>query len=490
MNEVGREFWEWVVAQKVDGCTTEIVDDEHIALHKGGVTAKVSFYSFEEMSDIVELSVCEDGSEDPFFFLHSELEELDRAKELFEEMASVLASSDDTKVTRVLLCCTVGMTTSLFATRLNEVAKTLSLNYAFEAKALEDAKREGGAYSAVLLAPQVGFRRNEIAKAFPHAVVAEIPIKVFASYDAAGALRMLMGLLGDQSLTMVDPTDLRPIRKMKNDKTIMLISVISHPQGSTIAYRVYERFKLVASSEVHKCTVGYRDIEDVLATIHLKGIELDDIDAVGIALPGSVDFGRVTLSGHDLTGCNVEYGLVERFGVRVYIDNNANAGAVGCYVRQDSYDSVTLHTQQMGFLVGGQGTVANGHLLRGRKGTAGELGAFNERIMSYIGLQPPEISEDTARTNAASVHEDTPWRADRMLPILATMLLANIAVAAPDAIYISYDLIDDMNALREELAKNLADEFIPDLIHITDYHERIFDGEMALVLQRLNTAAK
>ena len=27
--------------------------------------------------------------------------------------------------------------------------------------------------------------------------------------------------------------------------------------------------------------------------------------------------------------------------------------------------------------------------------------------------------------------------------------------------------------------------YLPDLIHITDYHERIFVGEMALVLQRL-----
>ena len=72
-----------------------------------------------------------------------------------------------------------------------------------------------------------------------------------------------------------------------------------------------------------------------------------------------------------------------------------------------------------------------------------------------------------------------------MLPILATMLLANIAVVAPDAIYVAYDLIDDMDALHAELGKTLPEEFIPDLIHITDYHEKIFAGEMALVLQRL-----
>ena len=77
-----------------------------------------------------------------------------------------------------------------------------------------------------------------------------------------------------------------------------------------------------------------------------------------------------------------------------------------------------------------------------------------------------------------------------MLPLLATMLQANIAVAAPDAIYINYDLVDDMNALRAELAKGLRDDLIPDLIHITDYRERVFLGEIALVLQRLSTSAK
>ena len=76
-----------------------------------------------------------------------------------------------------------------------------------------------------------------------------------------------------------------------------------------------------------------------------------------------------------------------------------------------------------------------------------------------------------------------------MLPILATTLVANICITAPDAIYVAYDLIDDMDALRQELAKTLEQSLIPDLIHIDDYHEKIFVGEMALVLQRLNTTA-
>lgn len=490
MGALIREFREWVAGRQLEGVSITVLDEEHITLVGEGASAAVNFYCFDGMPPVVELHVLQEGVEDPVFFLHFELEELKRAQELFGEMVSVLQSTSASKTTHVLLCCTVGMTTTMFAGRLTEAAKTLSLDYTFEAKALEDAKQSGGDYAAVLLAPQVGFRRREVAEAFPNAIVVEIPTKIFGAYDAAGALRMLMGLLGDTSLAATDSSDLRPVRQMKNDKTILLISVINRPGMSCISYRVYDRFELLASDEVHKCHVGYRDLEDVLATIHLKGVEVKDIDAVGIALPGSVDYGKVTFAGHGFEGCDVERALVDKFGVTVFVDNNANAAAVGCYVQQDEYDSVTLHTQQVGYLVGGEGTVANGHLLRGRRGIAGELGPFNKRVFLDGGLHLPEMGPSERETSEIEVRSDIPWRADRMLPILATTLLANICTAAPDVIYIAYDLIDDMEALRKELATCVPDEFMPDLIHITDYHEKIFVGEMALVLQRLNTAAK
>lgn len=486
MSAMLREFREWIAGKTIEGVTTQVVDDEHIAFETQAATAAVNFYCFDDLLPVVELLVTAKGSEDPAFFLHFELEDLDRAKELFGEMVGVLRTTGASRAVHVLLCCTVGMTTTMFAARLKQVVDTLALEYHFEAKSLEAAK-EGGSYDAVLLAPQVGFRRREVAEAFPQAVVTEIPAKIFGAYDATGCLRMLMGLLGDDSLATGDPTDLRLARQVKNDKTIMLISIINHPDATTISWRVYDHFKCIARDDVHKYHVDYRDIEDVLATLHLKGVELKEIDAVGIALPGSVDYGRVNFSGHGFGGYDVERSLVDKFGVRVFVDNNANAAAVGCYVQQDRYDSVTLHTQQVGYLVGGQGTVANGHLLRGRRGMAGELGFLNQRVFLEGGLHLPEMAGKETELAEIEVRSDIPWRADRMLPILATTLLANIVVAAPDAIYLSYDLIDDMDALRRELATCMPEEFLPDLIHITDYREKIFVGEMALVLQRLNS---
>ena len=493
MGDTGRTFRDWVVAREVAGCTTTVQDDDHIVIKHDCMTGQVNFYRFDDMPEVVELAVTEDASGENRFFLHFELEDLDRAKQLFGEMAEVLEESCDAGGTRVLLCCTVGMTTTMFAGKLSEVAGTLSLDYTFEAKALEDAKREGGSYDAVMLAPQVGFRRREVAAAFPGAVVFEIPARIFARYDGAGALRMLMGLLGDSSLAAPDPSDLRVLRDSRKDapdKTVLIISVIHGQHGSTISWRVYDRFKLVASEDVYKPTVELRDIEDVIATLRFKDIDLRDIDAVGVAVPGAVDFGTVTFSGFGLLGVNIEQAIAEKFGLTTFVDNNANAGAVGCYVMQDTYDSVTLHTQQVGAMVGGQGTVCNGHLLRGRRGMAGELSGLNWQVFLHAEeLADMRLSFESHRELLDYYEEQAAWSGEAMLPMLATMLQASIAVAAPDAIYISYDLVDDMDALRKELEKSLPEDLIPDLIHITDYREKVFIGEIALVYQRLSTSA-
>lgn len=494
MDATTRAFYDWIVSQQIKDCRIEAISDESISLKTESATAAVNFYSFEDMPDIVELVVNENGCEDPAFFLHFEVEDLDRAKGLFGEMRDVLVETGKSSARRVLLCCTVGMTTSMFAAKLTEVAKTLSLDYTFEAKALEDAKREGGSYAAVMLAPQVGFRRREVAEAFPDAVVFEIPARIFARYDAAGALRMLMELLGDNTLSSPDHSDLRVLRNSLKDipdKAALIISVVYNPRGSFISWRYYNHFMLVASDEVVKPNVEFRDIEDVIATLHFRDIDLHDIDVVGVAVPGAVDYGTVTFSGFELEGVNIEKELSEKFGLRVFVDNNANAGAVGCYVSQDTYDSVTLHTQQVGMLIGGQGTVCNGHLLRGRRGMAGELGALNWRVFLNAEQFADVVLDFDSRKELLNYFEEqASWSGEAMLPLLATMLQANIAVAAPDAIYINYDLVDDMNALRAELAKGLRDDLIPDLIHITDYRERVFLGEIALVLQRLSTSAK
>ncbi|MBR3318611.1 MAG: ROK family protein [Atopobiaceae bacterium] len=476
MSAIEVEYMDWIAGQAVEGYALSKTDADHIRLRGEFAVGEVSVYRFENMPEIVEMRVESTESGEVAYFLHFELLDLERAKELFSEMAAALVELREGTTTHVLLCCTVGMTTTLFASKLNEAAKALSLDYVFEARALEQAKESGGQYAAVMLAPQVGFRRDEVAQAFPNAAVFEIPAKTFGRYDAGSALRTLLRVLGDNSLSTPDPTSLDTTRGVANKKRIMLIALVHRPKVSSIYWHVYDHDKHVASGETHKPLLTPQDVSDVLATLSMHDLNANDLDAVCIASPGIVHHGKVSFShfkGTRFSDINIAAWLSEHYGVRVLVVNNAHAAAVGCYLKQDKYHSVVFHAQHMGYPFGGQGIVVDGHLIHGRLGYSGNILPINNRLAELEGIGQEE------KTRYA-------WRSDRMLPLLAEQLLPAITIAAPDAIYLNYDLVDDMDALREELAKHIEERYIPDLIHVNDYADRILLGEMGLVLQYLN----
>ena len=159
------------------------------------------------------------------------------------------------------------------------------------------------------------------------------------------------------------------------------------------------------------------DLEDIIATLHVKGMSVSDLDAIGVAVPGIVNKGSVAFSGFSGYG-DYELGrkIAERYGVKVYVDNNANAAAVGCYVSQSEYDSVTLHTQQVGAMVGGQGTVCNGHLLRGRRGMAGELSGLNWQVfLNAERFADMDLGPETHEELMRYYEEEASWSGEAML---------------------------------------------------------------------------
>ena len=124
MNQLTEDFRAYVLAQAIPNCTITLVDDEHITLTTEKAIGQVNIYSFEDMPEVIELSIVDvDCPDDSKFFLHFELVDLDHAKELFEEMAQVLQEQGLFDTTRVLLCCTSGLTTTMFANRLLWLAR-------------------------------------------------------------------------------------------------------------------------------------------------------------------------------------------------------------------------------------------------------------------------------------------------------------------------------------------------------------------------------
>lgn len=166
MSELTQEYREWILEQAIEGCSLTETDKGNIVLEHDLVKGWVNFYDIDG-TIIVELRLERVLDGEAAFFLHFELEGLVRAQNLFNEMVEVVDETTHREVRHVLLCCTCGVTTTFFANKLNELAQSFGIDYDFTAQPIESAKKNGEQYAAVLLAPQVGHQRKEVAEALP-----------------------------------------------------------------------------------------------------------------------------------------------------------------------------------------------------------------------------------------------------------------------------------------------------------------------------------
>lgn len=467
MDKITQQYRSWVLEQRVCGSTPRQIDQEHIVIEVEDVVAEVNLYQEQGGRTIVELLIMTSPDEIPAFFLHFVLEDLIRAKELFEEMAQALEGETSTFVTRVLLCCTSGMTTTFFAAKMEEVARGLSLPYEFSATSYESALASTHDYAAILLAPQVGHQRRQMAEAHPNAVVFEVPGKIFGSYDAPGAIELLMHALHDVHTPNEDVGDLRAMRKLSNDKRILVITLFVLRRYVRLGYRLYDHGEVANFGTVRKARLDYRDVEDLVETISVSEVDFSKLDAIGIAVPGVAYHGTVSLPGIVELEYNLGQRISERFGVRVHVDNNCNAAAAGCFVLQDQYKSLMFYRHEFGHVAGGLGTIIDGCLLKGRRNLAGETRYFEHRFAYEHGL------------------EDARWNPEGLLQIAKNIVLSGVAIVSPEAVFLAVDTVEDMEALRQAIAEEMDEDLIPQLFAVDDYFERVYLGEMALCLQKI-----
>lgn len=492
MNETSTAFCTWIMEQRPRGVTPVAAHvagtSASICIDVGSAVAHVNFWPYEGDLEIAEYQIVRVSDGEAIFFLHVLLDDLSRAKELFAEMVEALEDEASHTTTRVLLCCTSALTTTLFASKMSEIAETLSLDYEFSALSVDRALEEGGNYAAVLLAPQASHMRAQMCAAHPNALVFEIPGKIFGSYDAAGAVRLVMHAFRDAHAPAATPQETtRVARDLSNDKRILIITLFTMRKYSRLGYRLYDHGHVTAQGSVRKPRLDYRDVEDLLETMGAKDVRVEDLDIIGIAVPGVAYHGFVSLPG--VTDGDYDLGdhITERFGIRTSVDNNCNAAAVGCYVGQDRYESVMFYRHEFGHIAGGLGTVIDGTLLKGRHNLAGEP-KYYESLFAY----------DPS-------YEEMLWSDEGMLQIARNVALTGISLISPEALYLAVDTVDDMDELRAALTGNISerkdrcllrspgggpllglpDELVPDLFVVDDYVERVYLGEMALCLQKL-----
>lgn len=466
MNNLASEYREWILAQQLDGRSFTEGDSGNLEFAGELVHGWVGFYELEDAT-IIELRLDDVLDGESIFFLHFELEDLDRAKELFGEMEAAYDEIQHKEVRHVLLCCSVGMTSTFFAMKLNETAQQLGVDYDFEAMSIQAAKEKGADYAAVLLAPQVGHMRKEVAEALPGIPVIEIPGKIFGSYDAKAALRLIMDVLSGSRVAK-DDMHLHPIRAYDKTKRVLALSYIHREDEPTLAYRVLDKGETAASGMLVRRTFSIHILEDLAATLRVQGWRMNEFDAIGLAVPGVVD-GSVVVNVRDGKETRFDLGerLTEMWKTNVYIDYNATAAAVGCYVSQDEWKNVAFHAQAIGVPDGEEGYILAGKPFVGHGGRSGHLGPLASGFALDMEL------------------EDASWRVDGLRQLVARYVASLACTIAPEAIYVWCDFLPDMEELHDELAKTLPEDAIPALVEVSNYDEAVLVGELSLCLNRI-----
>ncbi|MFF9688210.1 ROK family protein [Streptomyces sp. NPDC014623] len=111
--------------------------------------------------------------------------------------------------------------------------------------------------------------------------------------------------------------------------------------------------------------------------VETTGISPGKVIGVGLGVPGPIDVESGTLGSTSIlpgwTGINPSQELAGRLGVPVYVDNDANLGALGELVWGSGRGVRDLAYIKVASGVGA-GLVIDGHIYRGPGGTAGEIG--------------------------------------------------------------------------------------------------------------------
>ena len=478
-------YHDYIVGHDHEGY--ELVDKgkDSLTLETPYATGTVTIWDEE----IVEFSITNKATDENVYYLHFPLNDRDRATSLYDEFVAALIDQQNHRTVNVLLSCTSGWTTTLFANKLNRAAKTLSLDYSFEAVPVGDLYEQGMAHDVVLLAPQVNYLYEQARNALPEKPVIQIPTNLFATEDAGACIQLVRDALEQQDTLRkkeeqqkpcaCKPLPLRILCILVRQTAIRVELVWQLSDGGEVVrkgdvtkkYGTMKLYRHGNPREKNRSVITPADFTDLIGSVLCIEPEDTKIDAIAVAMVGSVYKGVVSLPNSEFDGLNLEEYISSRFHIPAIVSNNVNAAALGWYEQQSDYQTIVFHSQSRGIVVGGQGLIIDGHLHEGRNSDAGEI----QRFLAELPSPDAQLWHYGHRV----------WDPTRIVQMLAQVFAVDIGTIAPEAICVRSRLTPDMEAIRKELLNYVPEEAIPDLIYVPNFTPYVYGGLISMAQKRL-----
>jgi len=459
--QVAFNFKSWIQNHHSEDYQIVLENDQLIKLVTDYGEANINFTEIED-NTIVEFNITSPKDNSVKFYLHFELNDEDHAKQLYDEMVETLIGLKDEKTLRVLLSCSAGLTTAMFADNLNSTADMLGLDYQFNAVSYLSIYEEVENYDVILIAPQIGYMLKRLQESLPDKLVLQIPTAVFASYDALSALKFVQDELNrfneNKNIKIKDECT----HCTEYEKRILSIAISINKTQTRIYYRLTEKCEVIDSNLIIKPTMNIYDLYDIIDTILLKH---SYIDVIGIATPGIVKDNKLLRDPYDGKDIDIKKDFDDKYNIDVFVYNNANAVAVGFSLEDPEYKNMVFHSQPFG--VGGQGIIVNGKVLKGKNGIAGELRYFIKRM---------QLSDEIYKLSLTQ---------QGTLEIVTKSLLPAISLFGPDAVAICSPMTSDMNEIKKALTSFISEEFLPEFYYIKEASSYMLSGLTQLCVDYL-----
>ena len=444
-NYTKEAYFSWITSREHAGYTTE-EENGDLRLRTEYATGEINYVEMMGYR-IVEMKITVPNKEEDQFYLHFELLEEARAKELYLEMEEVLLELRSRQNTRVLICCSGGLTSSYFADKLKDAAQFLDKQYEFEAAFYDSLYEVGPDYDIVLLAPQISYMHNEAEKALSGQRVAVIPTRIFGTYDASAMLELLEDEDYLPKKREVLPEYREEVQADPN-KNILSIVLSYEKKSVRMFIRCYEGNHCISNHEVIKKHLKYEDVFDFLGTVHHEK-KLDRLDMIVCTLPTDISDGVVDrIKGSKHHKVELQKEMEEIFHVPVALLNGTDAALLGYYQAHPECANVTLHEHRY-YGTMKEAILRDGKLVSRKNNLVGEI----------------ELTEDILHHGNELTHKK---ETKDIIKGMANILVNNIVHSGPEKIVIVCPLTPNMEQIRDRIAKYIPMESIPELVYLSD----------------------
>ena len=463
-NEMYKSFYAWMIEQTDPAYKMNVINEDQVDFETEAATAHVQFFHLEY--EIVSFTIDSPKAEDPLFFLHFELKDMDHAKQLFKEMIQSLKNAQAKVSTKVLLSCSSGFTTSFFADKLNTAVETLDLDYEFSAVSYTELFEAAQDKDVILLAPQIGYLLKKANEVLKDKIVLQIPTDVFATYN----VNRMIDIIKDEIAKKEKKEEIvEDIHDPEWDSSIAIVALIRRNRKYEIHFRGADLETPIERGVVVKDELDMHDLEDVLDVLFIKHPQ---IKGVAIVTPGNVYNGHLTLPAAIIIDYDIIGEFTKKYNRTFVLCNDANAAAVGYYANHRDCGNLIAYYHPLGNYVGGAGVIVNGDLLTGKEDIAGEC-------VNYMKLL--NFSED--RFELARTPEG-------IVEFITKVVTPMICIVGPDTLAISCDLLTDTEELRQSIAKYIPERNLPDIQKFGNKYWELFYGAGVLLYNVLHGNAK